>query len=481
LLVTALAVGSWILKDRLAGPGGAPAIRSLAVLPLDNLMNDPEQDYFVDGMQEALITDLAKIGSLRVISRTSAMRYKGTDMRIPEIAAELGVDAVVEGSVLRAGDQVRITAQLIDARTDEHLWADNFDRPLENTLQLLSDVARSIAAEVELSLTSRQQELLAAGGPVNPEAQDAVLRGWYHFHRGGLEGFRAAVGHFERAVEIDPDFAQAWGGLAACKLTFGFFGMEPQTEVIPESRAAAERALELDPDFGPAHTVLGAIALYFDWDWDAARKELEIALELDPTSTLVNHGYADYLGIMGDPDGSLRQVMRGRDSDPLGYWANLVVLGHLFMARHYEEVVEEGIGIVELFPESRGIHGFIGDALWMLGRYDDALERYRAGWGEEDESVKTLERGLAEGGPRTAQSAMGEELAAMAESRPVDPIDVARYFALAGEADSTFEWLERAFEARDPQILHMPLDPRYDSIRADPRYDDLLRRIGLPD
>jgi serine/threonine protein kinase/tetratricopeptide (TPR) repeat protein len=480
VLITALAVGSWILKSRLAGPGGTPAIRSLAVLPLDNLMNDPEQDYFVDGMQEALITDLAKIGSLRVISRTSAMHYKGTDKRIPEIAAELGVDAVVEGSVLRAGDQVRITAQLIDARTDQHLWADSFDRRVENTLQLLSEVARSITTEIELSLTSRQEKLLAAGGPVNPEAHDAYLRGQHHFHRGGLEGFRAAVEHFERAVEIEPSFAQAWSGVAACNLVFGFFGMEPPDDVIPEARAAANRALELDPEQGPAHMVLGAIALYFEWDWDVALRELEVALELDPTNPLVYHGYADYLGIMGDIEGSLLQVMRGRDADPLGYWANFVVLGHLFMARRYEEVVEEGIEIMELFPDSRGIRGFIADALWMLDRHDEALEQYRQAWGEDADFVQMLERGLAEGGPGAAQRARGEQLAAMAESQPMDPILVARYFAMAGDADPAFEWLERAFEERDPQILHVPLDPRYDPLRADPRYDDLMRRIGLP-
>jgi len=277
VVIAGLVLTLWpgLIRDRSEEPPGPSAIRSLAVLPLDNLMNDPEQDYFVEGMHEALITDLARIGSLRVISRTTAMHYRDTDKRIPEIATELGVDAVVEGSVLRAGEQVRITAQLIDGRTDRHLWARSFDRRAENILELLSEVARTIATEIEISLTPRQEDLLADQGPVKPEAHDAILRGQYLFNRGGLEGIRASFEHFQRAIEIEPSFAPAWSYLSGCYLLFGFFGMEPAADVIPEEVWQAKTypaklvlevdQVDLDPDQAWARAALRVPSLAPCW------------------------------------------------------------------------------------------------------------------------------------------------------------------------------------------------------------------------
>jgi tetratricopeptide (TPR) repeat protein len=408
------------------------------------------------------------------------MRYKDTDKTIPEIAGELGVDAVIEGSVLRTDGQVRITAQLIDGRTDEHLWADNYDREAENTLRLLSEVARAIATEIEISLTPRQEELLEPVGAVNPEAHDARMRGMYYFNQGGAANFRLAREHCQRSIEIEPTFAPAWSCLAGCNLILGFFGVEPATEAIPKARQMAQRALELDEREGLARMTLGYIALFYDWDWSAARRELELALELNPTDVLVHHGYADYLGIMGDLEASLQQVMLGRQYDPFGYWANQFVIGHLVMARRYEQAVEEGEQIVELFPTAIGIREYYALALWQLGRYGEAFEQYRAGWGADAEFIQTLESVYAESGPEAALRARADQLAALSESQPVQPLAVARYYAFAGDLDPAFAWLERSFEERDPKLLHMPLDPRYDSLRSDPRYEDLLQRIGLP-
>jgi TolB-like protein/predicted Ser/Thr protein kinase len=476
-----LAAGAWwYLTGKRDAPAGPVRISSLAVLPFDNLMADDEQDYFVEGMHEALITDLAKIGSLRVISRTSVMRYKDADKTIPEIAAELGVDALVEGSVLRADGLVRITAQLIDGRTDEHLWAENYDRDTDNTLQLLNEVARAIATEIRISLTPRQEELLAPAGAVNPEAYDALLRGNYHFHQGGNGNFRLAREYYEQAVEIEPSFALAWSGLAGSNLVLGFFGAEPIADTIPTAREAAKRALALDEREGRAHMALGYLALFFDWDWSTARRELELALELNPTDVLVHHGYADYLGVMGQLDRSLERVLLGRRYDPFGYWANQVVIAHLFLAGRYEEAVEEGAQMLELFPTSTGIRDYLALSLWQLGRYEDALDQYRRSWGADSEFVQALERGYAEGGPKAAIRARADQLAALSESRPVNPLSVARYYAFAGDVEPAFAWLERAFEDRDPKLLHMPMDPRFDSLRSDPRYKELLRRIGLP-
>jgi serine/threonine protein kinase/tetratricopeptide (TPR) repeat protein len=482
IVVVLAATTAWWFgsRDRPESAAGPGTITSLAVLPFDNLMGDEEQDYFVEGMHEALITDLAKIGSLRVISRTSAMRYKGSDKPIPQIATELGVDALIEGSVLRADGKVRITAQLIDGRTDEHLWAENYDRDTENTLQLLSQVARAIATEIQVSVTPREERLLESANPVNPDAHDAVLRGVYHFNRGDLEGIRTARGHFERAIEIEPSFAPAWSYLAGCYLLLGFFGMEPASEVIPEARKTANRALAEDDQQELGRMVLGYVALFFDWDFETAKRELERSVELNPTNVFARHGLADYLGITGDLEGSLDQVRLGRSHDPMGFWANQVLVGHLFMARHYEEAVDEGARMLELFPNSRGIRSYVADSLWALGRYDEAMEHFREGWGAESDLVRALERGYTEGGPRAAKRARAEQLAALSETEPVDPLLIARYYASVGEIDSAFVWLERAFEKRVPQILHVPLDPRFDSLRADSRYEELLDRIGIP-
>jgi len=475
-----------IITARLAGfgtssPAGPPRFTSLAVLPFENLMNDPEQDYFVDGMQEALITDLAKIEGLRVISRGSTRRYRDSGKPIPEIAAELGVDALVEGSVLRAGGQVRITAQLIDGSSDEHLWADDYDRDLENILVLLSEVARAIAAEIEITLTPRQEAAFALAGSVHPDAHEAYLRGDHLLQRMTPAAFRDALPFFQRAVEIDPSFAQGWSRLALCHFVLVFFGVAPADETIPLSRAAAARALELDDRNAGAHGALGGLALFFDWDWETAGRELELAVRLAPTDSMIRHGYADYLGVMGDMEGSLEQVMLGRRYDPMGLLANGVVLGHLFMAGRYEQVAAEGPAIEERFPGNPTVGNFQAAALWELGRYDEAIDKRAAYLGEDHPLVQTLRRGLAEGGPTVAMRLNAERLDELSRTVSISPHEVARCYAQAGELDSAFEWLERAFQNRTPQLLHVVMDPRYAALRADPRYGELLRRIGFPE
>jgi TolB-like protein len=482
VVLAAVIVGGWIWKG--AGGQAEPAAQrfdSIAVLPFQNLMNDPEQDYFVAGMHEALITNLSKIDTLRVISRTSVERYKDARISLPEIAAELGVDALVEGSVLRADGQVRITAQLIHGQTDEHLWAEDYDRELENILDLFSEVARAIAAEIEITLTPGQSELLASSGTVDPEAYEAYLRGNHHFARMRPAEFSVALPYFLKAVEVDPTFAAGWSSLSGTYTVLAFFGMKPAEEVVPLARSAAERALMLDQKNGEAHAVLGTLALYFDWDWETAALELELALELAPTNPYAHHSYADYLGVMGDLDASVRQVELGRQYDPVGLLANGVVLGHLFMAGRYEEVLTEGAKAEELFPDHHTICNFQAWALWMLGRYDESVDKHAQYLGEEHPLVKTLRSGLAEGGPELARRKNAERLVELSASASVPPHNIARDYALAGDLDSTFEWLERAFSERTPQLLHMTFDPRYEDLKSDPRYEELLRRIGFPE
>ncbi|MFQ5777854.1 MAG: protein kinase, partial [Terriglobia bacterium] len=267
LLVALVGLNVGGLRDRLTGSVRSGQITSLAVLPLDNLMNDPEQDYFVDGMTEAVITELSKIGALKVISRTSVMRYKETDKSLRAIAADLGVDAIVEGSVLRSGDRVRITAQLIDASTDEHLWADNFDRSLGDILALHSDVAQAIAREIKIAVTPEEEAHLASARPVNPEAHEAYLKGDYHWNKFTREGFAQSLGYFQQAIEIDPDYAPAYAGMARAYSVLGVFGGLVPSETHPKAKTAALKALELDDTLAQAHVALGMTMLLYDWDW----------------------------------------------------------------------------------------------------------------------------------------------------------------------------------------------------------------------
>ena len=474
-------VGYLLVQRGVDGPAASatPGVQSLAVLPFDNLMNDPEQDYFVEGMHEALITDLSKIGALRVISRTSAMRYAETDKSLPEIAQELDVDALIEGSVLRADDTVRITAQLIDGKTDQHLWAQSYDRELANVLALLNEVAQGIAREIEVTLTAEQEQRLTSAPTVAPEVQELFLRGQYHFNSGNFSEFGKALEYQRQAVELDPSFARGWGALAGSYLIHGFFSLAPTGEMIPKARAAARRALELDDSVGGARTTIGYVALFFDWDWETARRELELAIELDPTNMMGYHGYADYLLIMGDCDGSVEQVRLGRSYDPMSEWAHSFVTAHLTICSRYDEAIAEGRRTRELGIEGGATDYYMGLALWLKGEHDSALAQWRDVYGAESDTFKSLTKGYAEGGPSGAMLAHAE--LAASRSRRDDPYSIATLYAEAGEVDTAFAWLETAYSERTPFLLHMTFDPRLNPLRDDPRFDDLLRRIGIPE
>ena len=324
LLILASAVAFKLVKTRRPelAVSETPSIRSLAVLPFDNLMRDPEQDYFVDGMHEALITDLAKISDLKVISRTSSMRYKGSDKALPEIARELGVEALVEGSVLRADGQVRITAQLIDGASDEHIWAESYDRNLESLLALLSDVARAIAAEIEIELTQEQVRLLASRTAVNPEVQELYLKGRSLLNRFAIEYFPEARQFFQQVLAMDPDFAPAISGLASCDFMLGFFGRLPLEEAMPAAEKGFRRALELDPDLSEARSLLGWVKMFYHWDLGGGVEEFERALRIDPNDPIARHGLADYYSMQFEQIGKVESHHRDRYKQLLAHVEN---------------------------------------------------------------------------------------------------------------------------------------------------------------
>jgi len=469
------------LRDRLLPKAAAPRIESLAVLPLENLMGDPQQEYFVDGMTEELIADLSQVSALRVISRTSVMQYKGTKKSMPEIARELKVDGVIEGSVLRSGDQVRITAQLIQAATDTHLWAKSYERDLRDVLALQSEVAGAIANEIKIKLTPQEQVRLASASAVNPEAYRLYLQGRYQFSKRTLPAFEKSIQLFQQVLEKDPDYALAYAGLAESYGILPFYGGALPKDAFPKAKAAAVKALELDSSLAEAHAALGFVLLYWDWDWSATERELKHAIELKPSYVVGHHWYAEYLSAMGRHDQAIAEIKRAQELDPLSPLM-LVVGGEVcFYAHRYDEVIEQCRKALELDSSYALAHSWLASAYAEKAMYEEATTEFekaarlfgRDPWGglalvyartgKRDEALKIL-------GRMREQSNRGES----------SPVRTACLYLAVGEKQRALDWLEKAYEERDPYMAFLNVRPELDPLRSDPRFQDLVRRMNFP-
>ena len=484
ILLGAVVVAGWrMFGTGSTGPTDAP-IRSIAVLPLDNLSGDPGQEYFADGMTEALIGDLAKIGSLRVISRTSVMHYKGERKLLSEIAQELNVDGIIEGSVTRDGNRVRITAQLIDARDDRHLWSERYDRNLSDVLALQSDVARAVADQVRLELTPEERVALTARRPVDPRAYDAYLRGLQlrgPTHLVGIWGSRA-IAQFERAVELDPNFAEAYAALARARFYLAFTGFNPSfRREFPKAREAAQRALELDDRLSEADHALCRIRLVYDWDFAAAGRAFERGVQLSPSDPFALDGYAWYLlEVEGRTEEALAVSERLSLVAPLDVYFRAEHFRHLLYSRQYERALAAIERVRELAPDFVDLD--VGTTYFMLGRLEEAHHAYVA-WEKRcgapcERSLEARERGWAEGGWERASRAVLEVITGI---EGLSPWLIASTFAQIGDTDEAFAWLERGYRERDPLMVLLKVHPNIDPLRSDPRFDDLLRRIGFPE
>jgi len=460
-------------------------IQSLAVLPLENLSRDPGQEYFVDGMTEALITDLAKIGALRVISRTSAMRYKDSGKPLPEIGRELGVDAIVEGSVLRAGDQVRITAQLIHASSDSHLWAESYARDFKDVLSLQSEVAQAIAREVKARVTPEEEARLLTRRTVNPAAHEAYLLGRYFWNQRG-PGLKKSIEFFERALAEDPNYAPAHAGLADAYALLGFYGYFPPREVMPKAEEAARKALELDPNRAEAHASLGFVYTTFEWEWAAAEKEFHRALKLNPSWGPARYWYATLLLLRGRFEEAIAQVRTGLQYDPLSMYLH-AHLGIVFWyAGRHVEASEQFRKALELDPKFFVARAFLGATYYFLSRLEDSLRELRCAVESSDRHhwpLAQLGAVYAASGDRTRAQEVITELEHRCRQEYISAMGIAVIYAQLREEEKAFEWLEKAYLERSSLLWSVERYPlgAFDNLRSDPRSEKLLRRIGLRD
>jgi eukaryotic-like serine/threonine-protein kinase len=463
--------------NRGAMRSGPLQIQSVAVLPLENLSGDPEQDYFAEGMTEELITQLAQIGALRVISRTSVMPYQGSRKPLPQIARELGVDAVVEGSVMRSGDHVRINAKLIQASTGESLWAKAYDRNLTDVLNLQAEVARDIAQEIRVELTPQEQSRLSSSARVSPEAHDAYLKGRYHWSKDTEEQYRQAEKYFQQAIEIDPNYAASYSGLA--DYYWATNELAPQI-AMPKAKEYAQKALAIDDSLSAAHTTLADVKFYADWDWAGAELEYKRAIQLNPNDAEAHRMYSVFLSAMGRADDALAEMRIVQNLDPLSVftssgWA-------YYFARQFDRAIDQCQKTLELEPDDIGAHSCLGYSYLAKKDYAKAVaESKKAADLSKNEPLRMEGLGLAYGmaGQKDEARRLLAALQTQSKLRYVPPYFLATVYVGLGEKDQAFALLEKGYAERDPYLTYLKVEPALDPLRSDPRFQQLLQRVGF--
>jgi TolB-like protein/Tfp pilus assembly protein PilF len=472
--------GYRFLADLAANPS---QIRSILVLPLDNLSGDPEQEYFAVGMTEALMTHLAKISALRVISRTTAIYYKRVQKPLPEIAREIGVDGVIEGSVLRAEGRVRISAQLLHAPTDTHLWADSYDRDVRDLLALQAEVASAIVREIQVKVTPHEQTQLARAPVVNPHAYDACLRGRYYWSQRTLEGYRRAIQCFEQAIALDPRFARAYAGLADCYGLRGWYGIAPPEEGCAKAKKLALQAIEIDPSAAEPHASLAWVAQYWDYDFATAEREFRRAIELDPLYIIGHYWFSLSLSWMGRFEEAIAEAKHAIDLDPISATANPFLDMAYLCSRQYELMAAHSRRTIELYPNSPVSHWALGWASLELSNFELAIAELKLAVecsGRATLFLALLAEAHAVAGNRDEARRMLEQLLENSIREYVTPYMIGRIHAALGEKDEAFRSLEAAYRERAAWMPFLKVDPRMDGLRSDRRFEELLRRMSFP-
>jgi len=466
-----------------AGP-----IKAIVVLPFENLSGDPEQEYFVDGMTDALSAELGKIKAVRVISRTSAMHYKDTDKVIPEIAKELSVDAVIEGSVLKAGNDVRVTAQLVDGRTDAHLWSDNYTGTLTNILALQSQVTLAIAREIEVALTPEEKRRITRTKSVNPDAYEAFLKGRFFHEKHTEESLKMAADYFEQAIEIEPDYAEAYAWLSDAYAAPSIWGYTTPHESFARAKTAANTAIELDETCADAHGAIGWISLMYDWDWQKAKLSFERAIDLNPNYSDGYHGLVWYLVVAGRFNEAVDIMQTAVKLDPLIQILNNHLASMYSLSGQVERAIEQRKKTLELAPDfAKAISGLAEDYL-DLSMYPEAvttINRAMSVAGRTPGLVAMLGRAYALSGRKDEAETLLQELQEGAVGEYVSPMAFAELHASLGNTDEAFRWLEKAYQERNSGMLWLRIrtswGSAWDSLRSDPRFDDLVERMNFPE
>jgi len=482
LLVIAFAV--WLALTGTHLTGAAPRLNSIAVLPLSNLSGDPSEEFFADGMTDQLITDLAKVGSLRVVSRTSVIRYKGTKKGLPEIARELNVDAIVEGSVIRSGQRVRVTAQLLQAPTDRHLWAETYDRDLGDVLKLQGEVADAIAQQVRAQLTPQQQAQIRRADVVNPAAYDSYLKGRLYFTTEFTKpsSLKKAQQDFEESIQRDPNFALAYAGLADTYVFLAYSGVLQRDPAYRSAKEALAKAQELDDSIGEAHDTLGVLSWRFDWNWDAAEREFNRAITLAPSYSCAHEDRAIFLGFIGRRDEALAEIAKINQLDYSFSSAGSETATY-YVLRDYPELIEASRRSLLLDPNDWSQHYFLGLGYEATGKLREALSEYQKALQLSDGAQRpavALAHALSAAGEKAKADKILRDVERKSKEIPVPPYTMATLYANLGDNDKAFEFLEKAYSEKSLDLsFWLKSDLLLDSLRPDPRFQTILRRLGL--
>ena len=475
-LLALLALGGFFAMQSWWGISSASPIRSLAILPFVNLSGDPKQEYFADGMTEELIAELGQVSTLRVISRTSAMTYKGTNKTVPVIARELHVDGILEGSIEREGNKVRVIIQLIDSRTDEHIWAHSYERDMTSALELQSEVAHAISDQVRIELTPQQEAHLKRTRRAEPAVLELHLQGMQQLNSGNP---RAAIELFRQAIEKDPDYAPAHASLASAYGWMGEAGWISYAEAFAQQKTAAMRAIELDDSRPEPHLELGFAAMNQDWDWTTQNKEFRRALELNPNSAAVHWAYANYLNRVGLPNDAVAEAKLALQLDPVSSRSYVNVSFIYYYARRYDEALQQIERAIALHPDSLETTFPLSIIYVEKRQYDKAIQEFHK-LGGGPHGLGHLGNAYARHGLKAEARAVVPKLKEHVDKTGVGRYEIALVYAGLQENDKAFEWLESAYQVRDKGLTYLKVDPCLDPLRADERFAPLVQRVGIP-
>jgi TolB-like protein/DNA-binding winged helix-turn-helix (wHTH) protein/Tfp pilus assembly protein PilF len=482
MLVAIIALNVSGVRDAFRRRSDSSPILSLAVLPLANLSGDPDQDYFVDGMADALRQHLESIHALRVISRTSSVHYRGSGKPLPEIAHELNVDGIVEGSVLRSGDRVRITVQLIQVANNSRLWSNSYERDLRDVFALQGEVASRIVDEIRVRVTPPDRARLAHVRSSNPDAYLAYSKGRFFWNKRTAENLKKAVLYFQQAIAKDPNYALAYDGLADCWISLGWYGYLSPEETFPQAKAAVIKALSLDDSLAEAHTSQAFVSLYADRDWTKAEREFRRAIDLNPNYASAHHWYGEFLSLVGRHEQAIAEAQRARELDPLSNIINTWVGSRYFFARQYDKAIEQSRNAVEMDPNFVPAHLVLGQAYEQKGMLQEAIaefERAVSLSGRSPVYLASLAHAYGLAGRRTQAVKLLQDLKKMAGRIFVSSYDLALAHVGMGEKAEALLLLGQAVDERSPRVAFLGVDPRFDGLRGDAGFKALMSRVGL--